>query len=99
MYEPPKDTARLTMEQVKTLPCQRCQTIRGFVLIGGLLIIAIYLQPVWARALAAKMPEPISIGVALCLASVVVFLLRVARERRARRLVNSGEIEGTGAQR
>lgn len=97
MREALRDTTPLATDRVRTLPCQRCQTIRAFVLLGGLLIIAIYLQPVWAQALAARMPDPIAIGVGLCVASFAVFLLRFAFERRARRRVDHGKTRGNGS--
>lgn len=98
MREALRDTTPLATDRVRTLPCQKCQTIRAFVLLGGLMIIAIYLQPVWAQALAARMPDPIAIGVGLCVASFVVFLLRFAFERRAQTRDDPGKFAGNGPQ-
>lgn len=67
--------------------CTTCQRLRAFVTAGASLILALYLQPDWATALAGHMPDPLWIGVALTLSGPALILWRLRPAwQRARRM-------------
>lgn len=72
------------MDQDNTA-CATCLRIRYFLAVGAAMIMAIYLQPDWAVTFAAAMPDPLWIGVGLCVAGVAGFVVRLALFMRAPR--------------
>lgn len=61
--------------------CKLCQRIRWFIAAGIALNAAVFLQPDWAQGLAELMPSPMTIGLAIVTAAVILFAIRYWRYR------------------
>ena len=59
--------------------CRACLRLRFFVPVSIALIMALYLQPDWAVAVAARAPSPIFLGLGGCVLAACLFVARLAR--------------------
>lgn len=65
-----------------TAPCDFCLRIRLFITMAAALIGGMYLQPVWAVALAGLLPSAMTLAFLICAVGSALFAFRFLAHRR-----------------